>query len=138
MSMRDYAFNDYGLLMTKEMLKMVASKVIEDYTEEKYDDDPWSFNEDLYECGVVEYISEFIGEAICVRDDGTDDYRNSKTYDSDTVYYIPVSKISTLFKAAYNNIDEMIEEFKDRVGKYLPDDFNYRPYVCHIVGTYYA
>ena len=32
----------------------------------------------------------------------------------------------------------MIEEFKDRVGKYLPDDFNYRSYVCHIVGTYYA
>ena len=37
MSMRDYAVDDYGLLMTKEMLKAVASKVIEDYSDEEYD-----------------------------------------------------------------------------------------------------
>lgn len=138
MSMRDYAVDDYGLLMTEEMLKMVASKVFEDYTEEEYDDDPWTFDNDLYERGIVEYISEFSGEAIYVRDDGKDDYGNSKTYSSDMIYYIPTSKISTLFKAAYSNIDEMIEEFKDDIGKYLPNNFNYRPYICHIVGTYYG
>lgn len=138
MSMRDYAVNDYGLLMTEEMLKMVAAKVFENYTEEEYDHDPWEFDFDLYERGVVEYISEFSGEAIYVTDDGKDDYGNSKTYSSDMIYYIPVSKMSTLFKAAYNNIEEIIEEFKNNIGEYLPNDFNYRPYVCHIVGTYYG
>ena len=34
MSMRDYAVNDYGLLMTKEMLKAVASKAIDGYSDE--------------------------------------------------------------------------------------------------------
>lgn len=138
MSMRDYAFNDYGLLMTEEILKMVSAKVFDDYTEEEYDDDPWSFNDDLYERGIVEYVCEFSGESICVKDDGNDDYNNSKTYSDDMVYYIPVSKTSTLFKAAYSNIDEIIEEFKNKIGKYLPSNFNYRPYICHIVGTYFA
>ena len=37
MSMRDYAVNDYGLVMTKDMLKTICSKYCPDYTEEEYD-----------------------------------------------------------------------------------------------------
>ena len=37
MSMRDYAVNDYGLVMTRDMLKTICSKYYREYTEEEYD-----------------------------------------------------------------------------------------------------
>lgn len=138
MSMRDYPVNDYGMLITEEMLRTIASNVFDDYTEEEYENDTWSFIDYMYDRSIIEYISEFTGGAICIKDDGTDGYEIIKTYSDDEIFYIPASRISTLFNAAYNGIGEMIEEFKNNVGKYLPDDFNYRPYICHIVGTYFG
>ena len=35
-------------------------------------------------------------------------------------------------------IDELIEEVKAVVGKYFPEDFNYRAQLRHITGTYYG
>ena len=57
MSMRDYAVYDYGLLMTKEMLKAVASKAIDGYSDEEYDNNEMDFNYELYELGIIETIS---------------------------------------------------------------------------------
>lgn len=138
MSMRDYAVDDYGLLMTKEMLKVVASKVCDDYTEEAYEEDAWSFHEELYDKGIVEYIGSFTGESIIVNDNGENIWSVSESYDDDMIYYVPTSKISTLFKAAYKDMNEMIEEFRGKLGEYLPDDFDYRKYIRHISGTYYG
>lgn len=138
MSMRDYAVNDYGLLMTEETLKMIASKVCEDYTDEDYDDDPWSFNEELYSKGIVEYIGSFTGESIDIHNDGSINWGISEFYNDDCIWYVPVKKISTLFKAAYKNMDEMIEEFEGKLSKYLPDDFDYRNNIRNISGTYYG
>ena len=139
MSMRNYAVNDYGLLMTYEMMKTVVMKECEDYSEEEYEYDSFGFNDNLYEKGIVEYISDFTGEVIDICDDGTDNYfSSSDIYTSDVIYYVPCRNISTLFKAAYNSIDEMIDEFKGEMGKYFPDDFDYRKYIRHIVGTYYG
>ncbi len=138
MSMRDYAVNDYGLLMTSETLKMVVSKVCEDYTEEAYAEDVWSFHEELYDNGIVEYISSFTGESTEIKDDGSCNWGVSEYYNDDVIYFVPTSKISTLFKAAYENMDEMIEEFKKKIGEYLPADFDYRKYIRHISGTYFG
>lgn len=138
MSMRDYAVDDYGLLMTKEMLKMVASKVCEDYTEEDYDDDEFSFNEDLYVEGIVEYIGDFTGETISINDNGESNWGVSESYSSDILWYVATKNISTLFKAAYKDINEMVDEFRERLGEYFPDDFNYREYIRHISGTYFG
>ena len=138
MSMRDYAVDDYGLLMTREMLKMVASKVCDNYTEEEYEDDEFAFNEELYDDGIVEYIGSFTGESIAINDNGENIWNNSEGYDDDIIYYVPTKNISTLFKAAYKNVDEMIAEFKCRLGEYLPDDFDYRKYIRHISGTYFG
>ena len=138
MSMRDYAVDDYGLLMTREMLKIVASKVCEDYTDDDYEDDEFAFNEELYDEGLVEYIGSFTGESIAINDNGESRWSNSETYDDDMIYYVPTRNISTLFKAAYKNVDEMIEEFKSRLGEYLPADFDYRKYIRHISGTYFG
>ena len=138
MSMRDYAVNDYGLVMTRDMLKTICSKHYREYTEEKYDDDEYSFNDALYEEGVVEYISEFTGEAMVIDDNGNDDYNSSEVYNDDTIYYVPTKKYGTLFKAAYANMEELESEFRNKFNKYLPDDFDYRKHICHIVGTYFG
>ena len=138
MSMRDYAVNDYGLVMTRDMLKTICSKHYREYTEEKYDDDEYSFNDALYEEGVVEYISEFTGEAMVIDDNGNDDYNSSETYNDDTIYYVPTQNYGTLFKAAYANMEELESEFRNKFNKYLPDDFDYRKHICHIVGTYFG
>ena len=138
MSMRDYAINDYGLVMTREMLKTICSNYYREYTEEKYNDDEYSFNDALYEEGVVEYISGFTGEAMVIDDNGSDDYNSSEAYNDDTIYYVPNQNYGTLFKAAYANMEELESEFRNKFNKYLPDDFDYRKHICHIVGTYFG
>ena len=138
MSMRDYAVNDYGLLMTEETMQMIVSKVCKDYTEEDYKDDPFGFNEAIYNEGIVEFISSFTGESIIINDNGENLWGNGEYYNDDVIYYVPTKNISTLFKAAYNNIDEMIEEFKGKLGKYLPAEFDYRKHIRNISGTYYG
>ena len=138
MSMRDYAVDDYGLLMTREMMKMVASKVCKDYTEEEYEEDEFGFNEQLYDEGIVEYIGDFTGESIAINDKGESCWSVSESYCGDMIWFAPTKNISTLFKAAYENMDEMIEEFRKRLGEYLPADFDYRKYIRHISGTYFG
>lgn len=138
MSMRDYAINDYGLVMTREMLKTICSKYYREYTEEKYNDDEYSFNDALYEEGIVEYISGFTGEAMVIDDNGSDDYNSSEAYNDGTIYYVPNQNYGTLFKAAYANMEELESEFRNKFNKYFPDDFDYRKHICHIVGTYFG
>lgn len=133
MSMRDYAVSDYGLLLDEETIKIIASKVLADYT----DEDDMAY--ELYDKGICEYISEFTGESIPISKDGqivwcadSEDYRN------EVIAYIPISNFPTLFKKAYENIDEIIDEFKGKVGEYLPDEFDYRSKIRYISGTYFG
>lgn len=135
MSMREWAVDDYGLLLTSEMIKAIALKVLDDLEERDEDE----YGDALYEDGICEYIGEFTGEAIYIEDDGTEDWRRSgESFDGNRIYYVNISKYPTLFKAAYKNMDELIEEFKSKVGDYLPEDFNYRANIRHIVGTYWG
>lgn len=135
MSMREWAVDDYGLLLTKEMIKAIASKVLDDLEERDEDE----YGDALYEDGICEYIGEFTGEAIYMEDDGTEDWRrNGESYNVDRIYYVNVSKYPSLFKAAYENMDELVAEFKEKVGEYLPEDFDYRANIRHIVGTYFG
>lgn len=135
MSMRDYPVDDYGLLLTKDMMRSIVSKVIDDFEEINEDE----YGDALYEEGICEYIGDFTGEAGILFDDGTNDWiKTGEVYDGDIIYYIPISSYPTLFKAAYNNMDDLIKEFKSKVGDYLPKDFNYREQIRHIVGTYFG
>ena len=138
MSMRDYAVNDYGLVMTRDMLKTICSKYYREYTEERCGKDEYSFNDALYEEGVVEYISEFTGEAMTIDENGNDDYNSSEVYNDDMIYYVPTKNYVTLFKAAYANMEELESEFRNKFNKYFPNDFDYRKHICHIVGTYFG
>ena len=135
MSMRDYAVDDYGLVLDDETMKLIASKVFDDFTDDN--DEDWGYV--LYDKGLCEYISEFTGEAQELTDDGAYTWGgDSKDYSCDTICYIPTSKYPTLFKKAYNNMEEIIDELKTKLGKYLTEDFDYRSRIRHISGTYYG
>lgn len=133
MSMRDYAVSDYGLLLDEETIKIIASKVLGDYTDE--DDMVY----ELYDNGICEYISEFTGESMPISKDGQIVWcADSEDYINEVIAYIPISNFPTLFKKAYENIDEIIDEFKGKVGEYLPDEFDYRSKIRYISGTYFG
>lgn len=133
--MRDYAVDDYGLLLTEETMKIIASIVCDDFDDMEEDE----YGDALYEEGICEYIGDFTGEAGILLDDGLNDWiRNGEMYDGDRIYYIQVSSYPTIFKAAYENMDALIAEFKEKVGEYLPEDFDYRSNIRHIVGTYFG
>jgi hypothetical protein len=51
---------------------------------------------------------------------------------------VPINRSLSLFKAAYKNMDDMIADFKERVGEYMPEDFDYRANLRYIVGTYWG
>lgn len=137
MSMRDYAVDDYGLVFNDEHLKILASKLCDDYTDEDFAEDECGFCEEVADKLALEYIGDFTGEAMNIKDDGSCGW-DGDTYNSDLIYYLRLSEYPTLFKAAYNSVDDAINELKERVGEYLPEDFPYREYLRHIVGTYFG
>ena len=53
MSTRAYAVNDYGLVMTRDMLKAICKKYFTEFTEKEYDEDENNFNEVLWDAGLV-------------------------------------------------------------------------------------
>lgn len=135
MSMRDYAVSDYGLLLDEETIKVIASKVFDDFSEDEKED--WGYL--LYDMGICEYVSEFTGEAQEITDDGVFVWGgNYESYNNEVITYVPLSHYPTLFKKAYNNMEEIIDELKIKLGMYLPNDFDYRSRICHISGTYYG
>lgn len=136
MSMRDYAVDDYGLVLDKETVKTIASKVIEDYTEEENVMGVWGY--ELYDRGICEYIGNFTGEAQELDGQGLYFGGDSIGYYGDIIAYVQATNYPTLFRKAYNNMDELVEEFKNKIGEYLPEDFDYRSRIRHICGTYFG
>jgi len=35
-------------------------------------------------------------------------------------------------------MEEVVSEIRNKIGDYLPDDYNYRKNICLICGTYYG
>ena len=133
MSMRYYAVDDYGLLLDEETMIMIISKL----NIEPLDRDE-SLEYVLYDEGICEYISEFTGEAQPVNDSGYFDWGSKcMSFRDECIAYVPL-KYPTLFKKAYNNMEEIIDELKSKLGKYLSEDFDYRSRICHICGTYFG
>ena len=132
--------DDYCFLLDDHDLKAIASKFCENYSEKEYDSDPFKF---IYELTIsldITYLFDFTGDAFALSSDGytlwlSDD---NISYDCETVCFVPTKKYASLFKASYKNFDEVIAEFKEEVGKYLPDDFDYKAKFRHITGSYFC
>ena len=135
MSMRDYGLADYGLVLSRETMKILASKMCIDYSDEEYEEDEYGFNETVVDRIGAEYVSDFTGEARIITAEGFDGC-DEVSYCADTLYYIPCKHFPSLFSRAYCTIYSIVREMSERVGKYLPSDFDYIGNICHIVGTY--
>ena len=129
MSMREYAYEDYGLVLDEPTMEHIFVKKFN----EPIDD--LDVGCELYDSDICTCAGQFTGEAFGIKDDGKDDWDDSLTYNCDEVYYISISKYPSLFKAPYNNINEIVEEFKEKIGEYMPDGYDYRANLKHIIGT---
>lgn len=134
MSMRNYAVDEYGLLIDDAAIRYVARNLKKNNVEEPDWDDIAAAEEEL-DCY---YTSEFYGEAFAIRDDGRDDYDSDTRllFDGDVLYLIPLRRYPTLFSTAYNNMQEVIAEVRQGVERLLPQDFDYRNHLRHVIGSY--
>lgn len=136
MSMRDYAVNDYGLVLDYNALNLLAARVCEDYT-----DDGWDKDMSGYIGGVEDYfdltgIYGFTGDTYKINKEGYAE-GNADIYSYDDIHYYALSRYPSLFKAAYKNMTEIVNECKEKFGQYLPDNFDYAGNIKVIVGTVY-
>lgn len=138
MSMRNNVVDDYGLVFNGNHLQILASQLVDDYIEDDYDENRYEYYDVIVDKLGLEYISEFTGETMCVNNDGSSQWDSTDLYQSDSIYYLGLSKYPTLFKITYNSMDEIINELKLRIGKYLPDNFPYRNCFRHVIGTYFG
>lgn len=138
MSMRDYAVDDYGLVIDEQTMRILAEKVCKDFDEQAWNNDKYELIDEIMGELGIECAGDFTGEAMKIDDDGSNDYSCSFDYRGEPIYYIPVMKYPTMFSAAYRNMNQLVDEFRDKLWKFLQIDFDYRNYIRHIVGTYYG
>ena len=129
MSMREYAYEDYGLILDKPTMEHIYVKK---FNEPIGDEDVAYALCDAEFCVVA---PQFTGEALYIEDNGRDGWSPSLTYACDELYYVPFNEYPSLFKAPYNDINEIVEEFKEKLGEYMPENYNYRANLYHIIGT---
>ena len=140
MGMRYNAVDDYGLVIDEKTAQYIIEKLSEKDEEffVEFEND-YDIQYMLYDYGICECISEFTGEANTLRDDGLISWDADKVtyYHGDPICFVQL-RYPTLFKQAYRDMDEIIDELKYKVGEYLPDDFDYRSKICNICGVYYG
>lgn len=122
MSMQDYSFTGYGIVLND----VVDQDVLEEMAE----------NDDISS----QY--SFTGEAFEVKDDGCEDWGKSDTFDDNTVYFVELPKYPRFFRAAYRNMDALMDDMERayRKVKGLPrfGRKRLRKLFRSIQGTYYG
>lgn len=123
----------YGIYLPKDILYQLAKKFCPNFSEEEYELNSLSFDEDiaLKMKGNLTYLSHFTGNAVTA-----DDIRkNRRKFDDDDFYFIPLTREPTLFKAAYPSMNDIIREINERTNNMIPMNFDYANNLCHFVGT---
>ena len=138
MSMREYGYDDYGVIISEEELKAAALKLFNNVTEESWNQNKYEIMFDVADHLGMTVCSNFSGSAIKIGKDGIEDYSDCEDYSDDVIVYMSLYNQPSLFKAAYNDMDEIRDEIYARLGKYTRTDDNYGPDVRHIVGSYYG
>jgi hypothetical protein len=135
MSMRNYAVDDYGMLLSREDACKIAKTII---PPQEWAEEDWE-SADLYEymdrLGMITCTCSFEGEAIPINENGQEDWENSKSYGSrveEEIYYIPLEKYPSLFNQAYKSLDEAKQEISEQINGALDVT------IYHIVGTYFG
>lgn len=135
MSMRDYAFYDYGIVLNGLGC-----------TKGKHPDFDENCLEEMAESEVVEHQFSFTGEAFPLDDNGLCDYGHGDSFDDECVYYIASRKHGTIFTRAYSGMKELMDELctSYRAARKADGRLPYltraeiRERLRYITGTYYG
>lgn len=135
MSYRAYAVSTYGCVLSEEELRTAAKRFYE--TDDELKTSNW---EDLSSWEIceefgLECITEFEGEVCYVDEDGVDDW--SICDSPSDVYYFGL-RDPRLIGSAYKNSNEIVDECRAALGRLLPQDFDYRSHIRHIIGVIYG
>lgn len=126
MSMCEYGYSDYGMIIDdvaeKEILKRGG-----------YED-----LDELWEDGRCQYVSEFSGTAYRLNEHGDCSWSEDYLFSNDRLFYFNLGKEPSLCRQAYSSVDEIVEELKNDLSDLLPDDFDIRSRLCFIAGTYWG
>lgn len=135
MSYRAYAVSTYGLVLSEEELHEAAKKFCD--TNDEFQSSnladlcEWEICDELG----LECITDFNGEICGIDSKGRDNWSDCDS-PSDVYYY--GLKDPMLAAAAYHNIDEIVNECRAALGGLLPQDFDYRSHIRHIIGVVYG
>lgn len=136
--MEHYSIDTYGLFLTFEDMESLAKIYCKDYSEEAYEEDSTVFNEAVADViNDLQYINNFSGHLYEFDDNGITRWETEFAYYEDELFFVLFDNYSTLMKAAYNSIEEIIDECKCKLENYLPKDFDYRKNMFRIIGTVY-
>lgn len=56
--------------------------------------------------------------------------------DDDMILHLPLDQQISLFRAAYPSPQALLAEVREKLQKYLPDDYDYAARICRVAGTY--
>ena len=138
MSMRNYGVADFGLVLSEKEIKEIAKVIFEDFSDEAWRGAKYEFIEVIIDTLGLTHISNFTGETSRLLDNGSVNWADTEEYDEDTIYYVPCSVYPSMFTAAYENMDALVQEFKDKIREFVPDDFDYRSRIHAIQGSYWG
>lgn len=129
MSMKENSYEDYGLVLSEEVIENIFNK------KGFEPDDEVNKGVELYEADICSCAFEFTGDVYPLEKDGKDNWDNGTYYNCKEVFYIPLEKAPSLFEKAYDDIEEVISELKEKIGDCMPEGYDYQSNICHIVGT---
>lgn len=99
MSMRDYGVDDYGIVLNGLGAKRG-----------KHPDFDENWLEEMYENETISCQSNCTAEAAPLSDQGHPDWNHVDYFNCESIYYIALKKCPTLFKRAYKDMKEIIDE----------------------------
>lgn len=127
MAMRNYAYTEYGMVLDNE-----AERAIKERRPDIKSLD------DLADRNLCEFCFDFNGEAYHIDDDGNVIYFRAESYDFNSLFYFALRKFPSLCECAYESVDEIVDEIRERTQYLLPPDFDIRSRLRFISGTYYG
>lgn len=122
MSMANYPEYGFGLVLTGDEIVKFVNQV--DAKEDRgLDGDPEILEEDLGDL----YNVRFYGD--CREGKRFQSLDNKVNLEYEDMLAFWAEKQPDAIKAVYDGIDEVVEEFKSRIGEFLPEGFDYEEHI---------
>ena len=138
MSMDISVFHSYGLLISEESASIILSHMLPIWKAEKpelYD----RFSEADVFLNFGEYLNSHYDASFYGNADHLSCYRIcdqefSEQETGDYFYFLDLNRSPSLFRPAYTDFREIIQEVKSKIGEILPPDFPFEEYLLEILG----